>query len=253
MPNPNMRRTVKTADTVFDIIQKLQESDGNTVTELSNSLDLAKSTVHTYLSTLEQKEYVVKKDNSYQLSLKFLDHGMYAMQDHDLTSAARPILEQTATETGELVWIIVEEHGRAVYLDRVKGDKAVQTSGRRGLRTYLHVLASGKCILANMDEEEVNRILDRHGLPAQTENTVTNREELVTELQRVREEGYAYNREEEVSGIHAIGAPIIQGGTVHGGVSIAGPATRFQDEDYDWKMRKATIEAANTIELNIEY
>lgn len=212
MSNPNMRRTVKTADTVFDIIHKLQESDENTVTELLDSLDLAKSTVHTYLSTLEQKEYVVKKDSSYQLSLKFLDHGMHAMQDHALTSTARPILEQTATETGELVWLIVEEHGRAVYLERAKGDKAVQTSGRRGLRTYLHVLASGKCILANMDEEEVNRILDWHGLPAQTENTVTNREELFTELQRVREEGYAYNRDEEVSGIHAIGAPIIQGG-----------------------------------------
>ena len=253
MTSHNTRRTVKTADTVFAIIEGLQELDGCTVTELAENLDLAKSTVHTYLSTLEQKEYVVKKDGMYHLSLKFLNHGMHTMRKNEVATAARPILEQTAEETGEVVWLIVEEHGRAVYLDRVKGDKAVQTSGHRGLRTYLHFLAAGKCILANLSDEKVKKILDRHGLPVQTENTITNRNRLFEELQHVREQGYAYNNEEEVSGVHAIGAPIIQNGTVHAGVSIAGPTARFQDDEYDKKMRKAVVEAANTIELQLEY
>jgi DNA-binding IclR family transcriptional regulator len=253
MSGHNTRRTVKTADTVFEIIEALQELNGCTVTELATELDLAKSTVHTYLTTLERKEYVIRKENEYYLSLKFLDHGMYTMRQNKIASIARPILEQTADETGEVVWLIVEEHGRAVYLDRAKGDKAVQTSGHRGLRTYLHFLAAGKCILANMDNEAVERIIDRHGLPAQTANTITERDPLFEELQRVRDQGYAYNKAEEVNGVHAIGAPISQNGTVYAGVSICGPTARLQDTEYDQQMRQAVVEAANTIELNLEY
>lgn len=253
MSQHNMGRTVKTADTVFDIIEVIQELDGCTVTELASTLDIAKSTAHTYLSTLVQKEYLRKEDSVYHLSLKFLDHGMYALRNDKVASVARPTLEQTAEETGEVVWLIVEEHGRAVYVDRAKGEKAVQTSGRRGLRTHLHFLAAGKCILANMDEDEVTQIIDRHGLPAQTENTITEREALFEELQRVRESGYAYNNAEEVSGVCAIGAPIMQNGTVYAGISVPGPTARLQDKEYDRKIRKAVGEAANTIELNLEY
>ena len=253
MARHNTSRTVKTADTVFDVVVALQELDGSTVTEVADHLDLAKSTVHTYLATLERKEYVTKEGSTYDLSLKFLDHGMYAVGKNNLASVARPVLEQTAEETGEVVWLIVEEHGRAVYLDRAKGDRAIQTSGRRGLRTDLHFLAAGKCILANMREEAVDRVLDRHGLPAQTEHSITNRETLFRELQQVREQNYAHNRGEEVRGVHAVGAPILQNGTVYGGVSIAGPAVRFQDEEHDRRMRQAIMEAANTIELSLEY
>lgn len=253
MPKNNTRRTVKTADTVFEIIEALQELDGSTITELATELDLAKSTVHTYLATLERKEYVIQEENRYYLSLKFLDHGMYSMRNNEVVSAARPILEQTANETGEVVWLIVEEHGRAVYLDRAKGEKAVQTSGHRGLRTCLHFLAAGKCILANLSNEVVESIIDQHGLPAQTSNTITERKTLFEELQRVRDQGYAYNNAEEVSGVRAIGAPISQNGTIYAGVSIAGPTARLQDPEYDQQMRQAVIEAANTIELNLEY
>ncbi|MFC6813187.1 IclR family transcriptional regulator [Natrialbaceae archaeon GCM10025810] len=244
---------MKTADTVFTIIETLQKQDGCTVTRLADELDLAKSTVHAYLATLERKEYVTKEDKTYHLSLKFLDHGMYTMRNNAVASVARPSLEQTADETGEVVWLIVEEHGRAVYVDRAKGEKAVQTSGHRGLRTYLHFLAAGKAILANLDEKTVAGIIDRHGLPAQTGNTITDRERLFEELQRVRDQGYAYNNAEEVEGVRAIGAPITQNGTVYAGVSIAGPTARLQDAEYEQRMRQAVIEAANTIELNLEY
>lgn len=253
MPKHNMKRTVKTADTVFNLVEALQELNGATVTELSDNLELAKSTVHTYLATLEQKEYVVKEGSTYSLSLKFLDHGMHSMRKNELASVARPVLEQTAEETGEVVWLIVEEHGRAVYLDRAKGDRAVQTSGRRGLRTYLHFLAAGKCVLANMEKDEVHQIIDRHGLPEQTENTITDSDRLFRDLREIRNQGYGYNKGEEVEGVRAIGAPIIHKDQIYGGVSIAGPSTRFQDEDYEKIIRKAIIETANTIELNLEY
>lgn len=253
MSKHSSRRTVKTAETVFAIVDALQKLDGATVTTLAEELDLAKSTVHTYLATLEQREYVTKDDTVYQLSLKFFNHGMYTMRKNEVVSVGRPVLEQTADETGEVVWLIVEEHGRAVYLDRAKGDKAVQTSGQRGLRTYLHFLAAGKCILANLANDEIEAIIDRHGLPVSTGNTITDRDVLLEELQRVRDQGYAYNNAEEVRGVRAVGAPIIQNETVYAGVSISGPMARMEDPEYEQRIRQAVIEAANTIELQLEY
>ena len=253
MPEHNTSRTVSTADTLFEVIGTLRDLEGSTVTEVANELDLAKSTVHAYLASLEQKEYVVKDGNEYELGLKFYDHGMDILNRMDLVEVARPIMKQTAEESGELVWLFVEEHGRAVYLERAEGDRAVQTSGRRGLRTYLHLLASGKAMLAEMPETRVEQIIDQHGLPQQTAESVTSKEKLYDRLEVVRNRGYAYNRGEEVPGVYAIGAPIMNDGDVQAGISVAGPAARFNDESYDTRMRNTIIEAANTIELNLKY
>lgn len=68
-------RMVKTADTIFGIIEILRELDGATVTEVANYMNIAASTAHTHLSTLQQKGYVMKNDNIFKLSFKFLDYG----------------------------------------------------------------------------------------------------------------------------------------------------------------------------------
>jgi DNA-binding IclR family transcriptional regulator len=253
MPEHNTSRTISTADTLFEIMETLRDLDGSTVTEVAKELDLAKSTVHAYLASLEQKEYVVKEDNRYELGLKFYDHGMDILNRMDLVEVARPIMRQTAEESGELVWLFVEEHGRGIYLERAKGDRAVQTSGRRGLRTYLHLLAAGKAMLAEMPEKRVEEIIDRHGLPQQTAESITDKQKLYNRLEVVCDRGYAYNRGEEVPGVYAIGAPIMKEGDVQAGISVAGPAARFNDDSYDTRMRNTIIEAANTIELNLKY
>lgn len=108
-------------------------------------------------------------------------------------------------------------------------------------------------MLAQMPETRVEQIIDQHGLPQQTAESVTSKEKLYDRLELVRDRGHAYNRGEEVPGVYAIGAPIMNGGDVQAGISIAGPAARFNDDSYDTRMRNTIIEAANTIELNLKH
>ena len=178
-------RRVKTADTVFEIIETLQEMDGASLAELADELDFAKSTLHDHLSTLVAKEYVVKSDDEYSLSLKFLNHGVFVRDNTDIWHAGRPIIEKLADHTGEIAWLIVEEHGRAVYLDKARGERGIQTHAEVGRRGYLHSLASGKLLLAYMPDERVDEIIDRHGLPELTSATITDRDELENELERI--------------------------------------------------------------------
>jgi DNA-binding IclR family transcriptional regulator len=91
---------VKSVETTFEILQALRRLDGAGVTELADQLDMPKSSVYNYLSTLEQEEYVVKEESEYYVGLRFLDLGRYARQRDELYETARPELESLADETG---------------------------------------------------------------------------------------------------------------------------------------------------------
>lgn len=247
------KRRVKTTDTIFEILEMLYELDGASLAELTQHLDFAKSTLHDHLSTLEDREYIVRHENDYYLSLKFLQHGMYAKNRLQISTVGQPIIDELAAETGEVAWIIVEEHGRAVYLSKSMGEKAVQTHAMIGGRSHLHCLASGKQILAHLSEECVDKIIDRHGLPKKTENTITSREALDEELNRVREETISFNDNERLAGLRAIAAPIFDGDEIAGTVTVSGPANRLTVDRCHEEIKPMLLEAQNEIELRLRY
>ncbi|NKE37206.1 IclR family transcriptional regulator [Natronococcus sp. JC468] len=247
------KRRVKTTDTVLEILNALQSLNGATLAELTGELKFAKSTIHSHLATLESNEYVLRSGDEYELSLKFLEHGMFVKNNRAIARMGGPILEELAAETGEVAWIIVEEHGKAVYLDKAMGERAVQTHASIGGRARLHHLATGKLILAYLSEERVEEIIDRHGLPKLTPNTITDPNELRAELDRIREEGIALNNKETVDGVRAIGAPVLGQETIHGAISVSGPANRLTVDRCHEEVKPTLLEAANELELKLQY
>jgi len=249
----NPGRRVKATDTLFEIIAALQAMDGATLAELSDELEFAKSTIHSHLATLESNEYVIRNDGVYQLGLKFLDHGIFVKNNREISRIGSPILEELAAETGEVAWIIVEEHGKAVYLDKAMGEKAVQTHARVGGRAQLHHLATGKLILAYLPDERVEEIIDRHGLPELTPNTITDPDELRAELEQIRADGIAFNDKETINGLRAIAVPVLGDHTIHGAISISGPANRLTIDRCHDEIKPLLLEAANELELKLQY
>lgn len=159
-----------------------------------------------------------------------------------------------AEETGELANLLVEEHGKGLYLYRAQGENAVQTDSYIGQRVSLHNTALGHAILAHLPRKRVNEIIDRHGLPATTENTITEPEELFNRLEKVRKEGVAFDDEERVKGLRCVAVPIVSNDeSVEGAISISGPTSRFQDQKFRNVLPEKLEKAANVIELNITY
>jgi DNA-binding IclR family transcriptional regulator len=247
------KRSVKTADTIFGIIEYVQESDGATMKELAETLDLAESTVHTHLTTLLDKEYLVKQDHEYHISLKFLEHGIQAKSRYTIAPIAQRTLNELAEQTGEAVYLIVPEHGRGVYISKSLGEKAVQTEGRVGLRRHLHEIAAGKAILAHLSEDEVERILERHGLPKKTDQTITDRNELEEELEEIRAEGVAFNINESLLGERAVAAPIVSEKEVMGAITVVGPANRLSGSYFREEIPDLLLGATNEIELRLKF
>ncbi len=254
-PTTASPRTLKTVARAFDVVRALEELDGAGVTELAEHLDLSKSVVYNYLTTLRDEKFVVKEGDTYSLSLQFLLVGEYVRNQNVLYRIGKGEVEELAEKTGEYAHLSTEQHGLSVNLYKVSGEKAVgsdyQTS-KLQRADYLHFSATGKAILAHLPRERVNWIVDTYGLPRKTEETITDRDALFAELEHVRERGYALNDEEEIKGLQAVGAPVRnRHGRVLGSVSVSGPVKRMNDPDYHRTVVESVVNAANVIEVNV--
>lgn len=247
-------RTVKSDETLLEIVLALKRMDGAGVTELANELGIAKSTAHSHLKTLHQYEFVVNEEGRYHVGLRFLDLGETARHRKKEYQTVREKVEELARQTDERAQFIVPEHGYGIYLYRAIGDHAVQTDSRIGKHIGLHASSAGKAILANMSDERVDEILEKRGLPAVTEHTITDPDVLEKELAGIRERGYAINKEESTQGLRAVGVPIVgPDDEVLGALSVSGPTHRMKGEWFESEIPDMILGAANEVELNITF
>lgn len=237
----------------FDVIEALRTLDGAGVSALADHLGIPKSTAHDHLRTLEELELIVNDGGEYRAGIRFLDLGGYARQGRKIYKVAKPELDKLAQATGEHCNLMVTEHGMGVFLYKAEGPDAVQLDTYIGYRVPLQTTALGKTILANLPAERVEAILDRHGLPEVTERTITDRKELLAELDQVREDGYATDIEERVRGMHCVAVPVVRDEEVLGAVSISGPKSRMQGKRFEEDLPDQLHRVANVIEVNMTY
>lgn len=224
----NIRKTTKTSMAVAEAIHDL---NGATLSELSDYTGLATSTVHTHLHTLKQLEYIVEIDGEYRLGLKLFHLGENARMRDSRYRLARQTATELAGVVNEEVNFSVEEYGRSVVLFNELGGT---THGEFQVGRYfdMHSSASGKAMLAEFSEARVWEIIDDRGLPAYTDNTITDPEELFAELSTIRDQGYAVNRQEELEGLRAVGMAVTEAdGSVFGALDISSPSYRQPDDE----------------------
>ncbi|WP_255152314.1 IclR family transcriptional regulator [Halorarius halobius] len=198
-------RQVKSVQTAFELINTVQTLGGATPTQLTEELDLSKSSVHNYLATLEMDGYVVNDGGTYRLGLRFLTHGMAAKTAAGIKRPIVVTVRSVAEELSQPTWWVTEEFGRGYFMHEAAPDERTHTYGSVGKRSYLHVHAPGKAILALSTDEYVRRIVDHHGLPEHTRRTTTDLETLTEEIATVREQGFAISEGEAVLGILSVG------------------------------------------------
>jgi len=251
----NSSNEIKSTRTTFELLETLKEKNEATLAELTEEFDLSKSSVHNYLNTLRKDGYVTKEGNRYRVGLKFLNLGGHARRRERIYATAKQEVTALAKETGEMTNLVVETRGKGIYLHRAHGENAVKTDSYIGQQIHLHNTALGKAILAYLPEERVDEIIDQHGLPRSTENTITDRDALFDELERVRErDGIAFNKEEQLRGVRAVGAPVQDAnGTVIGALSVSGPTHRMKGARLNEEMPDMVLGTANELELGIEY
>lgn len=255
MPEPSRDSPgIKSNRTLFRIIESIRDRETATITELSDDVGVAKSTVHRHVSSLREEGYVIQEGNQYRLGLRFLDLGIRVRNRRKELRKMKSTTRTLADETGELVSFMVEENGEGVFLYRERGDQGVESAAHVGLRTPLHTTAAGKALFANLPDGRIHEIIDEHGLPARTEKTITDRETFLDELDRIVEENLAFSTGEHTLGLASVGAPVVRpDGEILGGLSVAGPTHRMSDERLHETIPQQLLSIINEFELNITY
>lgn len=241
---------IRTGARMLSVIEVLHEEGGAGVTTVADQLGIAKSTAHDHLRTLQERRYVVRRAGEYHLGFRFLELGQAAKDPWDEYPIIEETVEQLAAETEMRAQFLTAEHHEAVYVYRSTGRHSVPTDSRVGVRIPMHAVAAGKAMLAEFPPERVDAVVEAHGLPALTGNTITDRDQLDAALERVRERGCAVNDEEAWEGIRAVGVPILEpDGSVLGGLSVSGSTHRVDPGALGDRL----LAAANEIKLEMKY
>ncbi len=247
---------VKSVGRALDIIDLVSAKKGGLgVTEIANQIDINKSSVYRILSTLAQYGYIEQDADTgkYKLGYKFLEVSSKLLDSIDLRMEAKPFLQELERETNEVIHLVVYDQGEVVYIEKLEGTETLRTHSRVGKRAPMHCTSVGKAILAHLPSTTVMDIIDRKGLPMHTENTITEKESFLKELNGIKQKGYALDLEENEYGITCIAAPIFDHlGRVVASVSISGPTMRMTEERLE-SLKEKMLHASKEISARLGY
>lgn len=192
------------------------------ITELSNRLGLAKSTIFRLVNTLNKDDLLKKNDetNKYYLGIGAFELGFAAYHRNELRLIAYPLLTKLMANVRETVHLAVYNNGEVIYLSKMAPDNEKFTITQIGRRSPSHCTASGKILLAHQMEQEIDRVIES-GLKKYADKTIVNAEELRKQLRDVRKNGYAISNSEYKDGVISIGVPVYNFyGTVIAAISL---------------------------------
>ncbi|MCX6993590.1 MAG: IclR family transcriptional regulator [Kiritimatiellaeota bacterium] len=227
-PNKN-RYAAPALEQALKIIDFMsQDGAERGINEISRELGISVNMAYRILIQLANYGYAeLAATGKYRLSTKLFTIGMRLYSRFDLRLRSRPHLEQLCEATTETCQIQIPDKDHVIVLDCITPNTDCYLKTVPGSRFYYHANAFGKAILAFMEESALYSIIPKK-LPVLTKNTITTRQKLLEELDKIRQTGLAYDREEYLSGLYCIGAPVFDvNEKVAAGLGITGIISRL--------------------------
>jgi DNA-binding IclR family transcriptional regulator len=203
-----------------------------TLTELVRAGGYSKTATYRLLLTLESAGWLQRtSQGAFRLTLKAFHVGSIAVNSLDVRTQAVPIMGALAAATGDTVYLVVPDAGRAVCLEKVEGSHGLAVAELQvGGSQPLHMGAGPRALLA-FREEELLPMLQRTDLEQRTAATLSSPEDLAEDLAETRRRGYAISRGDATSGVGALGAPVFDAtGRAVAALSVGGLLDRVAPE-----------------------
>lgn len=248
-----MSETIVAVDRALDVLLLLYNNGQEMgISEIGRELNLHKSTVHRTLATLEAKGFVHQNSDNgrYWLGTKIYAMGLLFGKKFSLADLIRPYAKRLFDEFQEVVNVSIldkdskDDYKSIMILKEADERKVLSVNPNLGSSSDAHVSSVGKCLLAFSKDIKFNR---SKPLKKYTENTISDWEDLLIETEKIREQGYAVDNEEQEIGLFCIGAPILdKNGEAIAAISISGPTARMKNPSIDDKI-SMLVEIANEI------
>ena len=208
------------------ILERIANSRrGLTFAQLARFFDFPKSSVHTLVLTLEREGYLQRDDATgrYMTGRKLVHIAGMTLDGLVVRERAAPLLRTLVADTGMTAHLAVLDRHEVTVVAKVDRPGVHRIATWVGKRMDVHCTSLGKCLVAYLPDDQVDRLITDRGLLRHNEHTIVSPERLKQELARTRALGYAVDDEEEELGGRCVGAPVWdRDGRVVAAVSVAG-------------------------------
>ncbi|WP_164861452.1 IclR family transcriptional regulator [Microbacterium sp. CPCC 204701] len=231
MPDPQLY-ALDSAANALRVVGMLRTRRTITVTEVSHELGVGKSTAHRLLATLVSEGFALRDPvhRKYHPGRALVEAGLSALGEFTRPTGGSG-LAALAEHTGYTVKLLVLDGPFARVVEIAEGDEHGRVGGSVGQLLPAHSTAGGKVLLSQENRESLWR---RFGgrLELRTDRTISNWAALLTELDLVRDRGWATNDAEATSGVRGLAVPVRgRDQQIVAALAVAGPVEKMVEED----------------------
>ena len=222
---------------VFKILEALGDQKEIGVSDLSDRLMMSKATTYRFLQTMKTIGYISQQGatDKYSLTLKVYELGAKSLEYVELIDLADKEMRIISEQTNEALHLGAFDENEIMYIHKIDSGYSLRMQSRIGSRNPLYSTAIGKVLLAEHDDNFVRDKLYAVTFIKHTTKTLSNTDELLSELAIVKEQYYAEDNEEQEPGLRCIASPIYDRfGVVIAGLSMSFPTIRFNESQMSY-------------------
>ena len=225
-----MDSILQTADRALVILELLAR-EGMTATDIQNRLELNKSTVHRLMMTLLNRGFVERNDQTgiYQIGLKMVEISSIRLNHVELKTEALPYLHQLANKLNQSIQLAIYDEGEAVFIEKIEKYQSFHMYCQIGKRIPLYCSAVGKSLLMDRSNDEIREIMTGVVYEKFTDNTCTDVEALIQDVEAGRLSGYTKDSAEHEENVHCVAMPIYD---YRGKIVASASVTGFSEKVY---------------------
>jgi DNA-binding IclR family transcriptional regulator len=244
---------VERALTMLEMVA--QSPDGLSNAEISRKLNIPKSSASYILRTLETRGYFTRDAESakYRVGLKILSLSRGALGGLDVRGVALPVMRRLMQQTGLTCHLAVLDGCDAVYIEKVEPEGFIRMDTWVGRRMRVHATSVGKAIVAHIPEAQLEEILGKAGMEKRTPKTITTLPRLLKELEKVRQQGYAVDDEENNLSARCVAAPVFDDReSIVASIGLSGTTQQVSPQTMP-RILEALKDAARHVSISMGY
>jgi DNA-binding IclR family transcriptional regulator len=201
---------IESVDKALKLVLLLGEQPEIRLSEATRYLGVASSTAHRLLAMLQYRGFVRQDPVSkiYRAGPALTSVAFAIFGRIDIQGTATPIMRKLSERLRESVHVGVLDGAAVRFIAAVEGPTAVRVASRLGRTMPAHCTSTGKAMLAQLPESELHQLFPDEKLERLTPHSIGSRTQLELELARIREQGYAVNREESEESVASLAVPI---------------------------------------------
>ena len=226
------------------------------VSDIARKIGTTRSTAFRLAYTLEHLGYLQKAGNSkrYRIASRVLDLGYSYLSSLDIVQRSGPILEELRDHTNTSTHLIVRDGREIVYVARCESRMFFASTISVGTRLPAHATAPGRVLLSGMKTSDVVSLYDGVKLERFSDQTPTSTSELISQLERDRENGHVISWGFFDPKVTSIAAPIRdETGTIIAAISVSCPMSTYERDEFETKVLRLVQRSADDMSQAMGY